>query len=140
MDVFIALVIKDKLEGGQSSHDVVLVEAEDQPSAVAAITRHEWPQSYWVEGKSVCRTVKIIKLGSLNSEQRSILLETPSRDLERVYAGSSPALTDIERNSTKNLEPNAKSVSSKGTTGSKKAITPSIFDTPPKKRRRRKAR
>lgn len=62
--LFCAHVIKDKLSGGGNSNisDVKFCWAKSYDDAVKVFANANWPQYFWVEGKSVCRIIKIFEM------------------------------------------------------------------------------
>ena len=54
--MYVALVVLDKLKGVDDPlHEISFTEAETEREAINNFTSMDWPRSYWVPGKSICR-------------------------------------------------------------------------------------
>ena len=61
--LFCALVIKDNLQVQPGNiPDVKFCWADDYESAAKVLRRANWPQAFWVNGKSICRIIKLFEV------------------------------------------------------------------------------
>ncbi len=53
--MYVALVKLDHLKGVDEVHEIAFTDAATEREAINNFASMEWPRSYWVPGKSVCR-------------------------------------------------------------------------------------